>query len=77
LRLEGPLAHSGAASVGWPGAVVLLAFIGQWSDPDVFGPVASLLDNLILAFLLFSPLGFVYLAIIGIAHRARRKQHAI
>ncbi|MGO9700808.1 MAG: hypothetical protein ACLPX7_16260 [Xanthobacteraceae bacterium] len=54
-------------------AVVVLAFIGQSYDPDVFGPVASPFDNLIVSVLLLSPLGFIYLVIAGIVRRARRK----
>jgi hypothetical protein len=57
--------------------VVLLAFIGQSYDPDVFGPVASPFTNLIVSVLLFSPLGFIYLVIAGIVRRARRKPRSI
>ena len=54
-------------------AFVVFLFIGQSYDPDVFGPQASALENLILAMLFLSPIGSVYLAITGILHRAHGK----
>ena len=55
-------------------SVVLLAFIGELYDPDVFGPVASPFDNLIASVSFFSPLGFIYLVIAGVVRRARRSR---
>lgn len=54
-------------------ALSLLFFIGQWYDANVFGPLARPFDNLIVAFLFFSPLGFCYLAIASIVRRVRGK----
>lgn len=67
-----------AALVPLIGLAVFVAFlfIGQSYDPDVFGPRTAPLDNLIVAILLLAPIGFVYLAITGVLHRARSKPGA-
>jgi len=49
----------------------LMFLIGQTYKPDVFGPPAQVLDNLMLALLFGSPIGLIYLVIAGIAHRSR------
>ena len=50
----------------------VLFFVGQSFDPDVFGPPSqSLFDNPMVAVMLFSPVGFIYLVIAGIMHRTR------
>ena len=54
LRLDGPLAHCGACLVGSVGRSCDAGFIGQSYDPDVFRPVASPFDNLIVSVLLLS-----------------------
>ena len=58
-------------------ALGLMFSIGQTYTPDVFGPPAQVLDNLILAVLFGSPIGLVYLVIVGIVHRSRRRPVAV
>jgi hypothetical protein len=55
-------------------ALVLLFFIGETYAPDVWGPLPEdAFDNPIVAVMLFAPVGFIYLAIAGIAHRTRSR----
>jgi hypothetical protein len=53
--------------------IAVMFLIGQSYAPDVFGPPAQILDNLILALVFGSPLGFIYLVVAGAAHRNRRQ----
>jgi hypothetical protein len=54
-------------------ALALMFSILQGSNPEVFGPRGPILDNLVVALLLASPIGFVYLVIAGIVHRSHRR----
>lgn len=55
-------------------ALIIISSVGQLLHPELFGPSIGLLDNLIAVVTLFSPAGFIYLVIAGIAHRARGPQ---
>ena len=57
-------------------ALVVAISVGQAYDPDVFGPPAFL-DNVLPGLVLLSPLGAIYLVVVGITHRVRNRRAAV
>lgn len=52
-------------------ALALVFSVLQSSDPEVYGPRGPIFDNLLTAFFLASPVGFIYLVVAGVVHRRR------